>query len=183
MATLSPHLALDNHTRFNLLFIHKKKLFSPFFKDECGVIQRGFVISFSMQISVYTDGGSRGNPGISGFGIVIYDEKNQIIHKISKFIGIKTNNEAEYSALLEALVWIRDHQTGFTLVKFYSDSQLLVRQINGQYKIKAANIKPLYQLALSVIADIHIPCTFHEILREKNNLADELANRAMDRKI
>jgi len=135
-----------------------------------------------MKISVYTDGGSRGNPGISGFGVVIYDQQCRIIHKISKFIGIKTNNEAEYSALLEALVWVRDHQTEFTSVTLYSDSQLLVRQINGQYKIKAANIKPLYQLTLSVISDIHIPCTFHEVLREKNQLADDLANQAMDKK-
>jgi ribonuclease HI len=135
-----------------------------------------------MQISVYTDGGSRGNPGISGFGIAVFDESNCLIYKTSKFIGIKTNNEAEYFALLEALTWVRDHQAEFTEAKFYSDSQLLVRQINGQYKIKAANIKPLYQLALSVIAAIHLPCTFHEILREKNNLADSLANQAMDKR-
>lgn len=133
-----------------------------------------------MQISVYTDGGSRGNPGISGFGVAVFDESGQVIHKISKFIGIKTNNEAEYSGLLEALTWVRDHQSEFSSVKFYSDSQLLVRQINGKYKVKAINIKPFYQLALSTISDIHIPCTFHEILREKNSLADSLANLAMD---
>jgi ribonuclease HI len=135
-----------------------------------------------MQISVFTDGGSRGNPGISGFGVAVYNEQPKIIHQISKFIGIKTNNEAEYSALLEALTWVRDHQSEFTEVKFHSDSQLLVRQINGKYKVKAANIKPLYQLALSLISDIHLPCSFHEIPREKNSLADELANRAMDQK-
>jgi ribonuclease HI len=133
-----------------------------------------------MQISIYTDGGSRGNPGISGFGVVVLNESNQVIHKISKFIGIKTNNEAEYSALLEALVWVRDHQGEFSSVKFFADSQLLIRQINGHYKVKAANIKPLYQLALSTLAEIHLPCTFHEILREKNSLADSLANLAMD---
>jgi ribonuclease HI len=141
-----------------------------------------YLLSFSMQISVSTDGGSRGNPGISGIGVIISDEQSRIIHKISKFIGIKTNNEAEYSALLEALTWVRDHQAEFVQVKFYSDSQLLVRQINGKYKVKAANIKPLYQLAISVLSDIHIPCSFHEILREKNSLADELANLAMDKK-
>ena len=136
-----------------------------------------------MQISVFTDGGSRGNPGISGFGVAIYDESSRIIHQISKFTGIKTNNEAEYLALVEALTWVRDHQTEFSSVNFYSDSQLLVRQINGKYKIKAANIKPLYQLSLLLVSAIKIPCTFNEILREKNNLADELANLAMDKKL
>jgi probable phosphoglycerate mutase len=135
-----------------------------------------------MQISVYTDGGSRGNPGISGFGVAVLDQSGRVIYKISKFLGVKTNNEAEYLALLEALSWIRDHQTEFSTVKFYADSQLLVRQVNGKYKVKAANIKPLYQLALSLISDIHIPCTFHEILRDQNSLADSLANLAMDRK-
>lgn len=136
-----------------------------------------------MQIFVYTDGGSRGNPGISGFGIVIYNEAGQIIHQYSKFIGVKTNNEAEYLGLIEALTWVRDHQAEFTGANFHSDSQLLIRQINGQYKVKAPNIKPLYQLSLSLIADIHISCRFKEIPREKNSLADELANRAMDKKI
>ena len=136
-----------------------------------------------MQISVYTDGGSRGNPGISGFGIAVLDQHGDIIYKLSKFIGIKTNNEAEYFAILEALTWVRDHQTEFSSVNFYSDSQLIVRQLNGLYKVKAANIKALYQLALSLISEIKITCTFHEIFREKNSLADSLANLAMDRKI
>jgi ribonuclease HI len=140
------------------------------------------MLSFSMQISVYTDGGSRGNPGISGFGVAILDQSGRVIHQISRFIGIKTNNEAEYLALIEALTWVRDHQSEFSTIKFYADSQLLVRQINGKYKVKAANIKPLYQLALSLISDIHSPCTFYEILREKNNLADSLANLAMDKR-
>jgi len=137
-----------------------------------------------MQISVFTDGGSRGNPGVSGIGVIINGEQGRTIHKISKFIGVKTNNEAEYLALIEALTYVRDSLASLKIseICFFSDSQLLVRQINGKYKIKAANIKPLYQLALSVIADIHIPCTFHEILREKNFLADELANLAMDKK-
>ena len=136
-----------------------------------------------MQISVYTDGGSRGNPGISGFGVVIYDDQHHIINKISRFIGVKTNNEAEYLALIEALTWVRDHRTEFTAALFYSDSQLLVRQINGKYKVKAANIKPLYQISVSLISEIHLPVTFREILRDQNATADELANQAMDKKI
>lgn len=135
-----------------------------------------------MQISVFTDGGSRGNPGISGFGVVVLDDHRRIIHRISKFIGIKTNNEAEYFGLIEALTWVRDHQSEIIKADFFSDSQLMVRQINGKYKVKAANIKPLYLSSLSLISSLKIPCSFNEIIRENNSLADELANQAMDLK-
>lgn len=138
-----------------------------------------------MLISVYTDGGSRGNPGVSGIGIAIYDERSRIITRISKFVGVKTNNEAEYLALIEALTWIRDHrsQLDISQIDFYSDSQLLIRQMSGKYKIKAANIKPLHLITQSLISTLNLPHSFNEILREQNPLADELANRAMDRKL
>jgi ribonuclease HI len=137
-----------------------------------------------MQISVYTDGGSRGNPGLSGLGIVIYDPSQKIITKITKFLGVKTNNEAEYLALIEALTWIRDHRLEYNIsqIDFFTDSQLLSRQMSGKYKIKAANIKPLYQTALSLLATVNLPSSFHEVLREQNSLADLLANHAMDQK-
>lgn len=133
-----------------------------------------------MILSIYTDGGSRGNPGISGFGVAIYDERGRIIAKLSKFLGVKTNNEAEYLGMIEALTWVRDNQTSCSKVNFYSDSQLLVRQILGKYKVKADNIKPLHQVITSLLNQISIPCHFNEVLREKNELADELANLAMD---
>ena len=137
-----------------------------------------------MILSVYTDGGSRGNPGISGFGVAIYDENNQVIAKLSKFLGVKTNNEAEYLGMIEALTWVNDHSTQISQVHFYSDSQLLIRQILGKYKVKAANIKPLHQTVVQLLSQLKgIPCHFHEVLRESNQLADELANQAMDRKI
>ena len=135
---------------------------------------------FIMKISVYTDGGSRGNPGPSGFGVAIYGDNHQVLAQISKFIGIKTNNEAEYFALIEALTWVRDHQTDYSAVSFYSDSQLLVRQVVGKYKVKADHIKPLHHQIIGLISEISIPTSFHEILREKNELADSLANQAMD---
>lgn len=137
-----------------------------------------------MKISVYTDGGSRGNPGISGFGVVIYDDQKHILDQTSKFIGIKTNNEAEYLALIESLYWIESHlaEFGISQIDFYSDSQLLVRQLQGIYKVKASNIKPLYQTAVSLLDKIHLPFTFYDILRDSNKLADYLANQAMDQK-
>jgi len=138
-----------------------------------------------MRVSIYTDGGSRGNPGPSGFGVVIYDESKNIIAKISHFIGVKTNNEAEYSALNEALVWLKDNHQKLNIdsVSFYSDSQLLVRQMQGKYKVKAPTIIPLYRLATSLLFELKLDYKFHEILRELNSVADELANQAMDRRI
>ena len=137
-----------------------------------------------MKVSIYTDGGSRGNPGPSGFGVVVYDENKKVIEEISKFIGTKTNNEAEYSALNEAIDWLKTNQEKLQIsaVDFYSDSQLMVRQMQGKYKVKAPTITPLYRLATSTLFETKLPYHFHEILRELNSAADELANRAMDRK-
>jgi ribonuclease HI len=137
-----------------------------------------------MVLNIYTDGGSRGNPGPSGFGVVVYDESKKIISQISKFIGVKTNNEAEYSALLDALIWVKDNLVNYDIssLNFYSDSQLMVRQLQGKYKVKAPTIIPLYRQAVSLLSTINISYKFHEIPRELNSAADELANQAMDRK-
>ncbi|MFA5894147.1 MAG: ribonuclease HI family protein [Candidatus Shapirobacteria bacterium] len=137
-----------------------------------------------MKVSVFTDGGSRGNPGHSGFGVVIYDDSKQIIAKLSKYIGIHTNNEAEYSALVEALFWLRDNSAlhSITAVTFYADSQLMIRQLQGRYKVKAENIKPLFNQAKSLLDSLNLTYQFSDIPREQNSLADELANQAMDRK-
>lgn len=137
-----------------------------------------------MQINIYTDGGARGNPGISGYGLVIYDENNKIIYQESKFLGIKTNNEAEYMGMIGALVWINDNRKNFNIsqINFHSDSQLLVRQILGQYKVKAPNLKPLFDKVKLLLNQINLPYSFKDIRREFNKLADELANEAMDKK-
>lgn len=142
-----------------------------------------------MKVSVYTDGGSRGNPGPSGFGVVIQEEDldsepSRIIAKLSKYIGVGTNNEAEYYALIEALYWLRDNLEihHITDVTFYADSQLMVRQLQGKYKVKAENIRPLFTTATAVLQDLKINYQFSDIPREQNSLADQLANEAMDRK-
>jgi ribonuclease HI len=137
-----------------------------------------------MKLSIYTDGGSRGNPGPSGFGVVIYDEHKKTVAEISKFVGTKTNNEAEYLALNEALNWLKDHKEKLNIINvdFYSDSQLLVRQMKGIYKVKAPTITPLYRLCVLLLFELKIDYKFHEILRELNSVADSLANQAMDRR-
>ncbi|MFA5828763.1 MAG: ribonuclease HI family protein [Candidatus Shapirobacteria bacterium] len=136
-----------------------------------------------MHISVYTDGGARGNPGPSGYGLVILDENNNLIFQDSKFLGIKTNNEAEYSALIGALSWIKANRDAYNIQKisFCSDSQLLVRQVQGQYKVKAQNLKDFYRTVINLLQDIALPYSFQDIRRELNQKADELANQAMDR--
>jgi len=136
-----------------------------------------------MQINIYTDGGARGNPGISGYGLVIFDESNNIIYKESKFLGIKTNNEAEYAGLLGALEWTKTNHQNLEIsqINFHSDSQLLVRQIQGVYKVKAPNLIPLFKKAKEIIQLIEIPIIFKDVRREFNKVADELANEAMDR--
>lgn len=135
-----------------------------------------------MEISVYTDGGSRGNPGPAGYGLVIYDQHQQIIHQNQQYLGIKTNNEAEYSGLLAALTWVVANQDKLNIQKviFHSDSELLVRQLTGQYKVKSVNIKPLFAQAQVLLSQLQVPVSFHHLYRESNTLADSLANAAMD---
>lgn len=138
-----------------------------------------------MQINIYTDGGARGNPGISGYGLVIYNEDDsEIIYQESKFLGIKTNNEAEYMGMIGALVWINENKNNLNISKinFHSDSQLLVRQILGQYKVKAPNLKPLFDKTKLLLSQINLPYAFKDIRRELNVIADQLANEAMDKK-
>jgi len=137
-----------------------------------------------MNINVYTDGGSRGNPGHSGYGLVIYDDDQKIIFQDSKYLGIRTNNEAEYSGLIGALIWINDNQNLLKISKinFNSDSQLMVRQLQGLYKVKAPNLIPIFQQAQNLIKSIVSPIVFTDVRRDFNKLADQLANEAMDRK-
>jgi len=137
-----------------------------------------------MTINVYTDGGSRGNPGHSGYGLVIYDDDQKILFQESKYLGIKTNNEAEYAGLIGALIWINNNQNSLKISKinFNSDSQLMIRQLTGLYKVKAPNLIPIFLKAKDLINSISSPIFFKDVRRDFNKLADQLANEAMDRK-
>ena len=137
-----------------------------------------------MIISIYTDGGARGNPGHSGAGVVVFNQ-DQIIFQQSQYLGIKTNNEAEYTALINALNWLLAQKEilDITKVNFFLDSQLIVRQVQGIYKVKAPHLKEYYQKVQDLIKLINIPLEFKDIPREQNTVADKLANEAMDRKI
>ena len=140
--------------------------------------------NFDMTINVYTDGGSRGNPGHSGYGLVVYDDNQKILFQESKYLGVKTNNEAEYAGLIGALIWINNNQNSLKISKinFNSDSQLMIRQLTGLYKVKAPNLIPIFLKAKDLINSISSPITFKDVRRDFNKLADQLANEAMDRK-
>jgi len=130
-----------------------------------------------MKLKVFTDGGARGNPGIAGYGVHIEDDNKNIVFEESKFLGIKTNNEAEYMGLIGALTWIEDNAPEAE-VEVNSDSQLLVRQMKGIYKVKAQHLKSLWTTAQKLNMGRKIE--YKEIKREENFKADKLANIAMD---
>jgi ribonuclease HI len=123
-----------------------------------------------------TDGGSRGNPGPAGVGFVIECD-GRIICQGGRFLGSVTNNVAEY----EALIWGLENvaSLGFSGVAVYADSELLVKQVNGQYRVKSEGLKPLFARALKLLRGFASFKVTH-VRREQNALADEMANQAMD---
>lgn len=135
-------------------------------------------------IKVYTDGGSRGNPGHSAIGAAIYDESGTIIHTISHYIGIATNNIAEYSALLAAWSWITDNKNIHSSpVEFYMDSELICSQMTGKYKIKNEKLKELFVKIKKMESEYSSPISYSHVRREKNKMADSLVNKALDTKL
>jgi ribonuclease HI len=126
----------------------------------------------------HSDGGARGNPGPAGYGVVIQDETGRKIASLSEYLGHQTNNFAEYQGLIAALEYALEH--GHKALKVISDSELLVRQIKGIYKVKNATLQELHGRAKQLIAQLNWFSVDHA-LREHNQEADDLANRAMDR--
>jgi ribonuclease HI len=126
----------------------------------------------------YVDGGARGNPGPSGFGVMVQDEKGRPVAELSEYLGKQTNNYAEYSGLLAALQYAVQH--GQKSLKVFSDSELMVKQIKGQYKVNNPALKELHGKARQLIGGLD-SFTITHVLRGKNQDADRLANEAMDR--
>jgi len=127
-------------------------------------------------ISAHCDGGARGNPGPSGYGAYIQD--GAVLAELSEFLGIQTNNFAEYSGLLASLDYALTH--GHPRLRVVSDSELMVKQIQGKYQVKSPVLRPLYDQAKKKIARLEGFEITHA-LRHKNKDADRLANQAMDR--
>ena len=124
-----------------------------------------------------TDGGSRGNPGIAGCGAVLYDEKKKEIARAKKSCGLQTNNFAEYEGLILGLDLAKEK--GITDLMVLMDSKLIVEQMSGNYKVKNVGLKLLFEKAKN-LSENFAEISFQHIPREKNKIADMLANQAMD---
>ena len=126
----------------------------------------------------YIDGGARGNPGPSGYGVIVQDESGKKNAALSEYLGHQTNNFAEYQGLIAALEYAIQH--GYKALKVVSDSELLVRQIKGIYKVKNPTLQDLHARARQLIRQLDWFSIGH-VLRGKNQEADRLANAAMDK--
>lgn len=178
------HMTRDTHASQAALFANHSSPEAAPRKSESGLLKPSFGAAARREskdigaITAYCDGGARGNPGPSGFGVYITDERGEKLAELSEFLGIRTNNFAEYSGLLAALEFALryDHPR----LRVISDSELMVKQIKGQYKVKSPDLRPLYDEAKRRIAGLD---SFHieHVLRNKNKQADHLANLAMDK--
>jgi len=132
------------------------------------------------RVQLFTDGAARGNPGPAGAGAVIISPAGHIMAKIGKFLGESTNNAAEYTGLILGLR--RAKAMGIKELDVFSDSELLVKQLHGDYAVKAEHLKPLHEEAKSLLAafpQVHVA----HIPREENEAADEMSNRAIDERL
>ena len=123
------------------------------------------------------DGGSRGNPGPAAYGVVMRDGRGEVVASLKKYIGQNTNNVAEYFALIAALDYAQTH--GIPALRVESDSELLVKQMRGQYKVKSEELKPLFERAKKMSQTLEMFRIEH-VYREQNREADALVNQALD---
>lgn len=128
---------------------------------------------------MYSDGAARGNPGPAGAGVVIYGEDNKVLKEVAEYLGEMTNNQAEYRALilgLEAATLLDVNE-----VECFLDSELVVKQATGEYKVKDEGLKPLFARVLGLTNRFQ-SVSFRHVEREKNKVADKLANQGIDNK-
>jgi len=134
------------------------------------------------KVIIYTDGGARGNPGPAGAGAVILDEKGVVVHEVSDYLGTTTNNVAEYEALVRVLTAVREmfgEKISNMAIDIRMDSELIVRQMQGRYKIKSPLLKPRFLQVKKLLAGMP-QASFTHVPREENTVADALVNKAID---
>lgn len=144
-------------------------------------------------LQIYSDGGSRGNPGKAACAYVIYKD-NELVKQSSKYLGLTTNNVAEYNGVILALQWLVKNKMSFDFagfdklttsqdgkIKFCSDSELVVKQLTGVYKIRDMNLLQLSNIIKDIIKNNNLKITFQHIPRAENKLADKLVNEELDR--
>lgn len=134
-----------------------------------------------MKIQIFTDGGSRGNPGQAAVGVVAYDSGTEIC-TLSRAIGVATNNEAEYAAILASLEWLQEYSQDNSIesVAWFLDSKLVVEQLSRRWKIKEPRMQQLAKKAWDQLGALSLKYSFSHIPREKNAVADGLVNAALD---
>ena len=133
------------------------------------------------QIDIYVDGGSRGNPGKSAAAFVVI-ESGKIITKKGFYIGVGTNNEAEYSSVIYALRWLVENNRDYSGVNIILDSELVTKQLRGQFKIRSKNLMSLMRKAKELEDKVTTKINYKNIPREKNRLADHVVNKVLDDK-
>lgn len=132
-------------------------------------------------INLYTDGGARGNPGPAATGVVIMDSRSNVLVTRSKYLGRMTNNQAEYRALIQGLEEVAKFAgKSRVLVKAHLDSELIVKQMNSEYRVKDKDLKPLFEKA-SKLVELLGRVQFTHVTRDKNKKADSLVNQELDR--
>ena len=136
---------------------------------------------------LYTDGGARGNPGPAAAGAVIYDAASQKIEEFSSFLGIATNNQAEYQAMILGLGHIQkiigdEHIAKEVNVDMYSDSELIIKQLKGEYRVKNKALKPMFAKLQELISKFN-QVSFQHVPRHNNKEADKLVNIELDKHI
>ncbi len=131
-----------------------------------------------MTIVAHTDGASRGNPGESGIGVILRDEKGALLFQASGYVGLATNNVAEYQALLLCLR--KAKELGCTRLVVHSDSELMVRQMSGKYRVKDKKLQKYFREANGLLKDSPFTFKIVHVAREGNRDADELANQGID---
>ena len=134
----------------------------------------------SFAIKANIDGGARGNPGPAAYGVVVRDAKGEVIDEIAEYLGIQTNNFAEYSGLLAALEYAVRGK--YASLKVLSDSELLVKQMKGQYRVKNPGLLELYDRARALVRKLERFSIDH-VLREYNREADRLVNKVLDSRL
>ncbi len=129
---------------------------------------------------MHTDGGSRGNPGPGAAGVCILNDAGEVVHEISEYLGVTTNNEAEYQALLLSLRWISEQPDQLEGVIWKLDSKLVVEQVQKRWKIKEPRLQVFAQSCWEIITTLPFPFQITYIPREENRCADALVNQALD---
>lgn len=129
------------------------------------------------ELTIHSDGAARGNPGPAGAGAVLTNSGGKVVGEVCHYLGEMTNNQAEYRALLLALEEARRQKA--TMLRIYADSELLVKQIRGEYKVKNDGIRPIFREVMGILRSVGT-YTIEYVPREKNKRADQLANLAID---